>query len=58
MRRRPKKALAKAFRRREKRLQKRAEDVLSGRHLKNLGELSAIGKSTDGSERVDGRKSI
>ncbi len=39
-----KKGLVKAFRRREKRLQKRVEDLLSGRFLKNLGELSALAR--------------
>jgi len=53
-----KKTLAKAFRRREKRLQKRAEDVLSGRHLKNLGELSAMTKALIASKELMGEKAF
>jgi N-acylglucosamine 2-epimerase len=40
-----KKALNKAFRKREKRLQKNTEEVLSGRFLKNIEELSALARS-------------
>ncbi|MEI7586553.1 AGE family epimerase/isomerase [Runella sp.] len=53
-----KKTLVKAFRRREKRLQKRAEDVLSGRHLKNLGELSAMAKALIAAKNVLGEKAF
>lgn len=53
-----KKTLTKAFRRREKRLQKRTEDVLSGRHLKNLGELSAVTKALIAAKNLLGEKAF
>jgi len=37
-----KKTLSKAFRRRDKKLQKQTEDILSGRFLKNLSELNSL----------------
>lgn len=53
-----KKTLAKAFRRRDKRLQKRTDDVLSGRHLKNLGELSAMAKALIAAKNLLGEKAF
>lgn len=40
-----KKAFTKALRKREKRLQKHTDELLSGRHLKSIGELSAIARA-------------
>ncbi|MFN8347668.1 MAG: AGE family epimerase/isomerase [Spirosomataceae bacterium] len=52
------KTLPKAFRRREKRLQKRTEEVLSGRHLKNLGELSAMTNALTAAKGILSEKSF
>lgn len=51
-----KKTLAKAFRKREKRLQKRVDDVMSGRYLKNISELSALARALVGAKQIIGEK--
>ncbi len=51
-----KKTLLKAIRRREKGLQKRTESILTGRHLKNVGELSALAKALIDAQHILGEK--
>lgn len=51
-----KKTLVKAFRRREKGLLKRSEAILTGRNLKNIGELSALAKALMASQKLMGEK--
>lgn len=51
-----KKTLLKALKRREKTFQKRTEDVLSGRYLKNIAEWSALAKALKATEGILGEK--
>lgn len=51
-----KKTLVKAMRRREKGLLKRTEALLTGRNLKNIGELSALAKALIASQKLVGEK--
>jgi len=53
-----KKTLLKAIKRREKRQQKRGEDVLSGRHFKNISELSAIATALVAAKDIVGEKIV
>lgn len=51
-----KKTILKAFKRREKLLQKRTDDISTERNLKNLGELTALAHALTAAEEILGEK--